>query len=602
MLVRSVLNAETIAGFQEAGIITSLKHFIANEQETFRRPYGGVEAVSSNLDQRTLHEYYLWPFVDGVRAGAGSVMCAYNRLNGSYACDDAELLNGILKTELAFSGFVLLDWNAQHEIGSANAGLDMVMPLAGAWGDNLTRAVEQGIVSEARLDDMATRIISAWYLVGQDASDFPPPGIGMKKLTEPHRPIDAREPGSRPVLLQGAEAGHVLVKNSAGALPLRPRPAMLSVFGYDAAAPRTKNVDVVFQLGYTSSPEMAQAVLGSEQHFDQSARGGTIIVGGRAGANAPPYISDPLSAIQQRAAEDGTWINWDIDSTEPDVNGASEACLVFINAMATEGWDRQGLRDEASDSLVHHVASRCANTIVIIHAVGPRLVDSWIEEANVTAVIMAHLPGQDSGRALVRLLYGDVNFSGRLPYTLARDEADYPVYEPCADNSTTSPQCDFSEGVYLDYRAFDARGLTPRFEFGFGLSYTSFSYSNLVLTPLRLEPWSDKEGKGLWEEAAVVSARVANVGPVAGAEVAQLYVAIPGRPPRQLRGFEKLSLEVGEEATVRFALSRRDLSGWDVVRSRWALREGVYSIHLGASSRDIRLRGTLVVEGKRESL
>lgn len=578
------------------------QHLVANEQETLRRPYAGIEAVSSNIDDATLNEYYLWPFVDGVRAGAGSVMCAYNRLNGTYACDHGQLLNGLLKTDMAFSGFVLLDWNAQHELGSANAGLDMVMPRAGAWGDNLTRAVADGIVSEARLDDMATRIIGAWYLVGQDAPDFPSPGIGMKNLTEPHAPIDARESASRPVLLHGAEAGHVLVKNEAGALPLKSRLAMISVFGYDAAVPRSKNVDAVFQLGYSSSPEMAQAILGSKQHFDQAARGGTIIVGGRAGANAPPYMSDPLSALQQRAEADGTWINWDIDSAEPDVNGASEACLVFINAMATEGWDRQGLRDEASDSLVRHVAGRCANTIVVIHAAGPRLVDGWIDEANVTAVIIAHLPGQDSGRALVRLLYGDVNFSGRLPYTLARDERDYPVYEACGDGNSTDPQCDFVEGVYLDYRSFDARRLKPRFEFGFGLSYTSFSYSDLASTPTNLKAWEEDDSQDIWEEAAVVTARLANDGDVAGAEVAQLYVAIPDRPPRQLRGFEKVWLEAGEETTVRFALTRRDLSVWDVGRGCWVLRGGDYGVFVGASSRDVRLAGTLVVEERRTSL
>ncbi|PHH85068.1 hypothetical protein CDD83_931 [Cordyceps sp. RAO-2017] len=558
-----------------SGQLVAETHFIGNEQESYRRPYWGVEAASSNIDDRTLREHYLWPFVDGLRAGAGSVMCAYNRLNGTYSCEHGRLLNDLLKTSLAFRGFVLLDWNARHGLDSANAGLDMVMPLGGAWGRNLTRAVRDGSVSEARLTDMATRIIAAWYLVGQDRLDFPPPGIGMKKLTEAHEPVEARDPASKPVLLEGAVAGHVLVKNKDGALPLRARPAMLSVYGYDAAAPRTKNVDAVFQLGYTSSPDMAQAVLGTERHFDQAAREGTIVVGGRAGANAPPYISDPLSAIQQRAEADGTWVNWDLASLEPEVNGATEACLVFINAMATEGWDREGLRDEVSDGLVLHVAARCANTIVVVHAAGVRLVDRWIEHANVTAAVLAHLPGQDSGRALVRLLYGEANFSGRLPYTLARNESDYPVYAPCGrgEGGSTDPQCDYAEGVYLDYRAFDARNATPRYEFGFGLSYTSFAYSSLAVRP------SSGSGSAAdaWATLAVVEARVANTGP--------------------LRGFDKLALRPGEAATARFALTRRDLSVWDVVRQRWVLRAGAYPLYVGASSRDVRLTGTLVVDG-----
>ncbi|KJZ75558.1 hypothetical protein HIM_05021 [Hirsutella minnesotensis 3608] len=591
------LNAETVAGHQEAGVIANIKHFIGNEQETYRRPYFGVEAASSNIDDKTLHEYYLWPFMDGLRAGAASVMCSYNRINGTYGCDNDRLLNGILKSELAFDGFVLLDWNAQHSVQSANAGLDMVVPYGGAWGNNLTEAVRNGSVSEDRLTDMATRIIAAWYLVGLDGVEFPPPGVGMKNLTEPHQPVDARVPASKPVLLDGAVAGHVLVKNKKSALPLRGKMAMLSVFGYDAAIPSIKNVDRAFELGYTSSRDLTQAVLGTERHFDQAARGGTIIVGGRAGANAPPYISDPLSAIQQRAEVDGTWVNWDVTSLEPDVNAATQACLVFINAMATEGWDRDGLHDDASDGLVRHVASRCANTIVIVHAAGIRLVDQWIEHENVTATIIAHLPGQDSGRALVRLLYGEANFSGKLPYTLARNESDYPVLAPCGRRAnTTSPQCDYSEGVYLDYRAFDARNITPRFEFGFGLSYTTFAFSSLAVKETAELRCSASTGADLWETLVIVEARVTNDGRVAGAEVAQLYLGIPGGPLKQLRGFEKVTLQPGESKAVRFGLTRRDLSQWDVVRQRWVVQAGQYSIHVGASSRDTRLTGSLVVK------
>lgn len=133
------------------------QHFIGNEQETLRRPYAGVEAASSNIDDKTLHEYYLWPFADGIRAGAASVMCSYNRVNNTYACENSKLINGVLKGELGFEGFVLLDWNAQHTLNSANAGVDMVMPLGGNWGHNLTEAVRNGTVKEGRVTDMATR-------------------------------------------------------------------------------------------------------------------------------------------------------------------------------------------------------------------------------------------------------------------------------------------------------------------------------------------------------------------------------------------------------------------------------------------------------------
>ncbi|KAI8653805.1 Fn3-like domain-containing protein [Fusarium sp. Ph1] len=578
------LSAESIIGHQDAGVIANVKHFIANEQETFRRPYFGIEAVSSNIDDKTLHEYYLWPFVDSVRAGVASVMCSYNRINSTYGCENSKLMNGILKSELSFDGFVLLDWNARHSLSSANAGLDMVMPLRGNWGENLTEAVHNGTISEERITDMATRILAAWYLTGQDLH-FPTPGIGMKNLSLPHEQVDARVPESKPILLEGAIAGHVLVKNEDNALPFRENPKMISVFGYDATVPETKNTDILFELGYTSSPEMGQAVLGKEEHFDQAARGGTIVSGGRAAANSPPYISDPLSAIQQRAAKDGSWVNWDLSSFNPDVNGASDVCLVFINAMATEGWDRDGLHDDFSDGLILNVASKCANTIVVIHAAGIRLVDQWIEHPNITATIIAHLPGQDSGESLVKLLYGEAGFSGKLPYTIAKNESDYTPYAPCGlEPGSKDPQCDFTEGVYLDYRSFDARDITPRFEFGFGLSYTEFEYSSLKVNIRDTASTED-----LWQTIGTVKATIMNVGPVRGEEVAQLYVAIPNSPPKQLRGFEKLAIEKGSSAEVQFELTRRDFSVWDVVKQEWTLQTGNYTIFVGASSRSLPL-------------
>ncbi|KAH8199034.1 hypothetical protein TruAng_006820 [Truncatella angustata] len=575
------LNAETIAGSQDAGVIAMIKHFIANEQETYRRPYFGVEAASSNIDDKTLHEFYMWPFMDAVKAGVASAI---------------KLMNGLLKTELAFQGFILLDWNAQHDLNSANAGLDMLMPGGGSWGNNLTAAVSNGTVDESRVTDMATRIIAAWYLVQQNGTNFPEPGVGMKNLTLPHEPIDARVPDSRPILLEGAIAGHVLVKNDNNSLPFKGKPKMLSIFGYDATVPRTKNTDTVFQLGYLSSPEMAQAVLGTERHFDQAAKGGTIVVGGRAGANAPSYIIDPLSAIQQRAAADGTWVNWDLDSPNPGINAASDACLVFINAISTEGWDRDGLRDDFSDGLILNVASKCSNTIVVIHTVGVRLVDQWIEHPNVTATIMAHLPGQDSGHALVDLLYGEASFSGKLPYTLAKNESDYSVYHVCnrTDSNDTSPQCDYTEGVYIDYRYFDEKDIEPRYEFGFGLSYTTFEYSALAIDSTKLNAVT-QPGGDLWDIVTEVNIAVTNTGPVAGAEVAQLYIAIPNSPPKQLRGFEKTHLSPGDSGAIRFELTRRDLSVWDVVSQEWKIQEGNYSIFVGASSRDIRLTGNVQV-------
>lgn len=309
--------------------------------------------------------------------------------------------------------------------------------------------------------------------------------------------------------------------------------------------------------------------------------------------------NQPLSAIQFKAVETDAWINWDLESGNPTVNAASDACLVFISAMATEGWDRAGLHDDFSDGLALNVARQCANTIVIVHAAGVRLVEQWIDHPNVTATVVAHLPGQDSGRALVKLLYGEADFSGKLPYTIARNESDYGrVLHPCGPSAEdpTDPQCDFSEGLYLDYRAFDEQGIEPRFEFGFGLSYTTFEYSSLSLGRRDLSPTSPCNGRHLWDTAAVVEASVANTGERDGQEVAQLYLAIPGSPPRQLRGFEKVRLAAGEEATVRFELGKRDFAVWDVVAQRWTVQAGEYEVFVGSSSRKLPLRKKFVVE------
>lgn len=241
------------------------------------------------------------------------------------------------------------------------------------------------------------------------------------------------------------------------------------------------------------------------------------------------------------------------------------------------------------------MARKCANTIVVIHAAGIRLVDQWIEHPNVTATIIAHLPGQDSGTALVRLLYGEANFSGKLPYTLAKNESDYNVYKPCgkASKDDKNPQCDYTEGVYLDYRNFDAKAIAPRYEFGFGLSYTTFKYNSIsVKATAPLNPCSSSYSD-IWDKIAEIDVQITNSGSVTGQEVVQLYVGIPNSPPKQLRGFEKLALAAGKSSTARFELSKRDLSVWDVTKQQWVIQPGEHKIFVGASSRDIRLRGSL---------
>ena len=300
------------------------------------------------------------------------------------------------------------------------------------------------------------------------------------------------------------------------------------------------------------------------------------------------------------------FLSWDFYNQNPTINAASDACIVFINALGAEGWDRPTLQDPYSDMLVENVAANCSNTHVVIHNAGIRMVDRWINNPNVTAVIYAHLPGQDSGQSLVDVIYGVQSPSGRLPYTVAKKDTDYGVtLKPAAPENSElwHPQSNFTEGVYIDYKHFIAHNITPQFEFGYGLTYTTFSYSGLRIQkssgsyPMQCPTNSSVSAEGgnplLWETVATVSATITNTGSVAAAEVAQLYVNIAGGPAKALRGFEKVYLAPSASATVNFQLTRRDLSYWDVVSQSWVLQKGTYAIYVGKSVLDIQLQGQL---------
>jgi beta-glucosidase len=535
-------------------------------------------------------------------------MCSYQRVNNSYSCANSKLLNGILKTELGFQGFVVSDWGAQHAgVATALAGLDMAMSNSGFWAPGLTTAIQNGSVPMSRIDDMATRIIAAWYQMGQD-QNYPPRGVGIAAdLTAQHTIVNARDPASKQTILDGAIEGHVLVKNAKNVLPLK-SPQLLSLYGYDAQAAAQNDPNLAWTLGFESSDPVAAIYVFAGGGAPQTAPRGTLISGGGSGANTPPYISAPFDAIQERAYQDNTALLWDFTNTttSPVVDSASDACLVFINAFSTEAVDRTTLNDTYSDSLVLGVAKQCNNTIVAIHNAGIRLLDAFITHPNVTAVLLAHLPGQDSGRALVSLLYGDVSPSGKLPYTLAKSASDYgALLGPSlpTDIHYLFPQSNFTEGLYTDYRAFDKAGITPRFEFGFGLSYTTFSYSNLQISKLAgvsmaaypVGPVEQGGQTDIWDVLVQVTCDITNTGTMAASEIAQLYIGIPGGPVRQLRGFSKVGIEPGQVVSVHFDLLRRDLSTWDVVAQKWNLQTGSYSVSVGASSRDLRLNGTLVI-------
>lgn len=617
----------------------------SQEQETNRNPIADSETLSSssNVDDQAMHELYLWPFQDAVHAGVGSVMCSYNRINNTYGCENSKAMNGILKGELNFQGFVVSDWVAQHSsLASANAGLDMAMPDSNYWGnDRLANMVDKGL-NRTRLEDMATRIIATWYQFGQDKPDLPKFGVGLPAdITLPHKYVDARDPAAKASLLQQAIEGHVLVKNTRDALPLR-APKMLSIFGYDATS------------SWASNPADEGNVAGAPNFWTQGWQGvnmtdeqaheigtnapvdsppgtyrGVLLVGGGSGSNVPAYISTPYDAIAQRAYDDGTEIWSDFASSNPSVVSGTSACLVFINAFSSEIFDRANLADQASDELVKNVASSCNNTIVVVHNAGIRVVDAFADNYNVTAIIYAHLPGQDAGRAVARVLYGDVSPSGRLPYTVARDPADYgSLLNPCQGGDDQSPQCDYTEGVNIDYRHFLARNITPRYEFGFGLTYTTFEYSDLQVNINATATDSSVTGDApvyangttqnnendpvvvgglasLFESVGTISATITNTGSVTAAEVAQLYLLTPNGNvtasdssvvnTRALRGFQKVSVSPNETARVTFELRRKDISRWDTFKQAWVVPSGEHAVFVGKSVLDTPLRSTFTL-------
>jgi beta-glucosidase len=631
--LNGILGAQSVIGLQES-VIASVKHFIANEQETNRNPITKdvqvIASTSANIDDTTMHELYLWPFQDLVYAGAGCVMCSYNRINQTYGCENSKTTNGFLKGELDFQGFLVSDWNAQHSSDdSANAGLDMAMPTSSYWDNNqLVDAVNSGDVNKTRLIDMATRIIATWYQFGQDDPDFPKLGGGLPAdLLQPHQYVDAKDPSSKPSLLQQAIEGHVLVKNTNKALPLS-KPSLMSVFGYDATAeqsftpgPQDLGAGIMqdfFAVNWQSinlnAAQLAELAGNIPLTSPPRTAKGMLFTGGGSGSNTPAYMLSPFDALQAQAYEDDTAVFYDFTSTDPNVAASSEACLVFLNAYAAESWDMGGLTDPDSDDLVNNVASKCKSTIVVIHNAGIRLVDAWIEHPNVTAVMFAHLPGQDAGRALIQLLYGEASPSGRLPYTVAKSEDDFgDLLGPCIDVSI-NPQCDFTEGVNIDYRGFLAREVVPRYEFGYGLTYSSFSYSNLVINvnttatnngtenaSVYTDGDTDNSNRpdvgvggldSLFESAGNIQATITNTGEVAASEVAQLYIQTPSMTTRALRGFEKVYIQPGGSAQVTFKLRQKDVSSWDAEAQAWIVPKGSFQVLVGKSVLDVQLNGT----------
>lgn len=609
----------TISGMQDAGVQACAKHFIGNEQETQRNPVWVTdalvdmesEAVSANIDDRTMHELYLWPFADAVRANVASIMCSYNRVNGSYACQNSKTLNGLLKEELGFGGYVMSDWGGTHSgVAAIEAGLEMDMPGGlgsygmtygiSFFGGNLTEAVNNGTIDISRLDDMVLRIMTPYYWLNQDV-DFPTVDPSSAILNT-FSPISTwlrdwddwnlTGPSSRDVrsnhgelIRKHAAESTVLLKNVNKALPLRTEKVKsIAVFGNDAST--------YTEGGYNQA----------KYEF------GTLPVGGGSGTGRLSYTVTPLEALQARANASliQYWLNntmlidTDIDSLW--IPQLPDVCLVFLKTWAEEGADRESLvPDYYGNDLVEQVASYCNNTVVVTHSSGINILP-WADHENVTAILAAHFPGQETGNSIVDVLYGEINPTGRLPYTIAYNATDYNAPPTTAINTTGVEdwQSWFDEKLEIDYRYFDAKNISVRYEFGFGLSYSSFEISDINVETLASDITAAPEAlpivpggnPALYEALYNVTVAVQNTGCSSDATVAQLYISFPdstpaGTPPKQLRGFEKVFLAGGKSATASFELTRRDISYWDIISQDWVIPTGEFTISVGFSSRNL---------------
>jgi beta-glucosidase len=560
-LLGARLGAAWIRGAQARGVVATAKHYVAYNQETSRY---GPAAVNAVVDERTLRELYLPAFEAAVDAGVGTVMSAYNRINGRYADESHRLLTEILKREWGFRGAVISDFSlgTHGTVSSLRAGLDVELPGAQLFAPAMVRAaIAAGRLRTADVDAAVRRVLRTLFAFGvPDRAAFRNRGPGATPRT---RRSAAREL---------AERGIVLLRNRRRALPLDGRRVRsLAVIGDAARA---------YEAGGGSSNVSPPA---SVTPLEGLVR--------RAGAEVRVRTAgdDPAAAAQAARGADAAVVVLADDSSEfEDKTGIT---LADGNPACTgAGFGACGAAPAREhEALVRAVAAANPRTIVVLETGGPVLLP-WA--GDVEAIVEAWYPGQQGGDAIARVLFGDADPAGRLPQTFPRRVEDLPVRSfgvraPGAAFLTAR----YSEGLEVGYRHADARGLLPAFPFGHGLSYTSFAFRDLRVA----------RGRDGGLRASVL---VRNTGRRAGDAAPQLYLGLPDRPavpqpPRRLAGFARVALRPGDARRVAFRLDRRALSSWDVRRDRWAIVRGCHRVEVGASSRDIRATRRVAVGGGR---
>ncbi len=532
-----------IKGIQSQGVGTSIKHYLANNQEHRRLTSDSV------IDERTLREIYLPTFEKAVKeAQPWTVMCSYNRINGVYASENHRFLTEILRDEWGFEGFVISDWGAVNDrVKGIEAGLDLEMP--GSFGTNdakIVEAVQSGELDENLLDKAVgniLRIVDKWAASRNKQAVFD---------------LEAQHEKAR----KAAGESMVLLKND-GTLPLR-KGAKIAFIGGFAEKPR-------FQGGGSSHINTfrhSTALHAVEKLF------GVNVVYAKGYSLTDDSVDNELLTEAKAVAE------------------SSDVAVIFAglpDSYESEGYDRTHMNlPESHTRLIEEICQAHSDTVVVLHNGSP-VEMPWID--SVDAVLEAYLGGQAVGEAVVDILFGAVNPSGKLAETFPLKLEDNPSYLYYQGEKDV---VEYREGVFVGYRYYDAKKMKVLFPFGHGLSYTEFSYTNLTIGAEKITD----------SETVTVSVDITNTGNVAGKEVVQLYAAPSKgdaiRPVKELKGFEKVFLNPGETKTVSFTLNKRSFAYFNMAINDWFVESGKYGIEIGSSSQDIRLTGTVGLESAQE--
>ena len=537
----SQMAAAHIKGVQSKNVGTSIKHFAANNQEHRRM------SCSSEVDERTLREIYLAAFETAIKeAKPDTVMCSYNRINGEFASENHWLLTEVLRDEWGFDGYVMSDWGAVNDrVKGLKAGLELEMPASGGTTDKeIVEAVKNGELDEAVLDRAVERILNIVFKFADNRQE------GKFDKEEDHK------------LAAKIEAESMVLLKNEGVLPLPTQGKKIAFIGKFAEAPR-------FQGGGSS-------------HINSFKITGAL--------EAAKEVAQVTYAQGYDIKEDVI----DQDMLNQAVETAKEADVAVIfaglpDAFESEGYDRSHMRmPECQNTLISEIAKVQENVVVVLHNGSP-VEMPWADE--VKGILEAYLGGQAVGQAEVDVLFGKANPCGKLAETIPYKLADNPSYLNFPGDGQT---VEYKEGVFVGYRYYDTKEMPVRYPFGYGLSYTTFEYSDLQLSADRIKD----------TDTLKVTLKVKNTGDRAGKEIVQLYVAdktgAACRPVKELKNFVKVELQPQEEKTVEMELDKRSFAWYNTQIHDWYAASGEYEILAAASSRDIRLKKTVYVESTTE--